>query len=49
VRWPPAWKLDNVSKSSVAGDSPDSNDVSTEAEESPLLEAVMGKRLVKAD
>jgi hypothetical protein len=27
--------------------SPDSNDVSTEAEQSPLLEAVASKRLVK--
>jgi hypothetical protein len=28
---------------------PDSNDVSTEAEESPLLKSVTGKQLVKAD
>jgi hypothetical protein len=28
--------------------SPDSNDVSTEAEESPLLRSVSGKRLLKA-
>jgi hypothetical protein len=28
---------------------PDSNDVSTEAEESPLLRSVTGKRLAKAD
>jgi hypothetical protein len=33
--------------SSVVGYSPDSNDVSTEAEESPLLRAVTRKRLVK--
>jgi hypothetical protein len=33
--------------SSVAVYSPDSNDVSTEAEESPLLEAVARERLVK--
>jgi hypothetical protein len=31
----------------VVGYSPDSNDVSTEAEESPLLEAVTRKRLLK--
>jgi hypothetical protein len=35
--------------SSVVGYSPDSNDVSTEAKESPLLGTVTRKRLVKAD
>jgi hypothetical protein len=35
--------------SSVVGYSPDSNDVNTEAEESPLLKSVARKRLVKAD
>jgi hypothetical protein len=35
------------SKSSVVGYSPDSNDVSTEDEESPLLEAVTRERLMK--
>jgi hypothetical protein len=33
-------------ESSVAGYSPDSNDVSTKAEESPLLRSVTRKRLV---
>jgi hypothetical protein len=33
--------------SSVAGYSPNGNDVSTEAEESPLLRAVTKQRLVK--
>jgi hypothetical protein len=33
--------------SSVVGYSPDSNDVSTETEEFPLLISVTGKRLVK--
>jgi hypothetical protein len=33
----------------VAGYSPDSNDVSTEAEESQLLRPVTGKRLMKAE
>jgi hypothetical protein len=37
-----------VDKISVAGYSPDSNDVSTEAEESPLLEAVARERLLEA-
>jgi hypothetical protein len=37
------------SNSAVVGYSPDNNDVSTEAEESPLLRSVTGKRLVKAD
>jgi hypothetical protein len=32
--------------SSVVGYSPDNNDVSTEAEESPLLEAVVRERLM---
>jgi hypothetical protein len=36
-----------VDKSSVAGYSPESNDVSTETEESPLLEAAAAERLVK--
>jgi hypothetical protein len=36
-----------VEKSSVAGYSPDSNDVSAGAEESPLLEAVARERLLK--
>jgi hypothetical protein len=40
VRWPPAWELVNWSKSSVVGYSPDSNDVSTVAEESALLRSV---------
>jgi hypothetical protein len=35
------------SNSSVVGYSPDSNDVSIEAEESQLLRSVIGKRLVK--
>jgi hypothetical protein len=48
VRWPPAWKLVNWSNSAVVGYSPDSNDVSTEAEKSRLLRSVTGKRLVKA-
>jgi hypothetical protein len=34
--------------SAVVGYSPDGNDVSTEAEESPLLRAVTKQRLVKA-
>jgi hypothetical protein len=46
VRWPPAWVLVNCSSSAVAGHSPDSNDVSTEAEGSPLLRSDSGKRLV---
>jgi hypothetical protein len=48
VRWPPAWELVNWSNSVVVG-YPGSNDVSTEAEESPLLRSVTGKRLVKAN
>jgi hypothetical protein len=40
-------KVESVS--SLVGYSPDSNDVSTEAEESPLLRSVTRKRLVKAD
>jgi hypothetical protein len=48
VRRPPAWKLVNWS-STIMEYSPDSNDVSTEAEESPLLRSVNGNRLVKAD
>jgi hypothetical protein len=39
----------NWNKNSVVGYSPDSNDVSIEAEESPFLRFVTGKRLVKAD
>jgi hypothetical protein len=39
----------NLSKSSAVGYSLDSNDVSTEADESPFLRSVTGKRLVKAD
>jgi hypothetical protein len=35
-----------VDKNSVAGYSPDSNDVARETEESPLLEAVAGERLL---
>jgi hypothetical protein len=34
-------------ESSVKGYSPDSNDVSTEAEESPILETVAMERLLK--
>jgi hypothetical protein len=37
------------SKSTVVGYSPDSNDVSSEAVQSPLLKSVTRKRLVKAD
>jgi hypothetical protein len=47
VRGPTAWKLVNWSKSSVLGYALDSNDVSTETEESPLLEVVSRKRLVE--
>jgi hypothetical protein len=36
-----------VAKSSVEGYSPDSNNVSTETEESPLLEAVTRERLLE--
>jgi hypothetical protein len=49
VRWPPAWMLVIWSMGSVAEYSPDSTDVSTETEESPLLRSVTGKRLVEAD
>jgi hypothetical protein len=49
VRRPPAWELFNWSNGAVVGYSPDSNDVSTEAEEFPLLRSVTGKRLVTAD
>jgi hypothetical protein len=35
--------------SSVVGYLPDSNDVNTEAKESPLLRSVIGKRIIKAD
>jgi hypothetical protein len=47
VRWPPAWELVNWSNSAIVGYSPDSNDVTTEAEEFSLLMSVTGKRLVK--
>jgi hypothetical protein len=40
------WRYNWVDSSGV-GYSPDSNDVSTEAEESPLLRAVTKQRLVK--
>jgi hypothetical protein len=40
------WRYNSV-ESLVMGYSPDSNDVSTETEESPLLEAVARERLVK--
>jgi hypothetical protein len=43
-----SWSKESVD-SSVVGYSPNSNDVSTEAEESPLLRPVTRKRLVKAD
>jgi hypothetical protein len=49
VRWQLAWELVNWSNSVVVGYSPVSSDVSTEAEESPLLRSVTGERLVKAD
>jgi hypothetical protein len=48
VRWPPAWELVIWSNISVVGYSPDYSDVSTEAEESPLLRPVIEKRLVEA-
>jgi hypothetical protein len=41
------WRYNSVD-SSVLGYSQDSNDVSTEAEKSPLLRAVTKQRLVKA-
>jgi hypothetical protein len=47
VRWPPASKLVNWNECSVVGYSPDSNGVSTVAEESPLLRAVTKQRLGK--
>jgi hypothetical protein len=40
------WRYDEI-ESSVVEYSPDSNNVSTEAEESPLLRAVAKQRLVK--
>jgi hypothetical protein len=40
------WRYNSVD-SSVVGYSPDSNDVSTEADESPLLRAVTKQRLLK--
>jgi hypothetical protein len=43
VRWSPAGGLVNSSNSTVVGYSPDSNDVRTETEESPLLETVTKK------
>jgi hypothetical protein len=49
VRWPPAWELVNWSNRAVMRYSPDINDVSAEAEDSPLLRSVTGKRLMKAD
>jgi hypothetical protein len=49
VRWSPAQELVNWSRSSFVGYSPDSNDVSTEAEESPWLRSFTRERLVKAD
>jgi hypothetical protein len=42
------WRCSSVD-SSVGGYSPDSNGVTTEALESPLLRSVTRKRLVKAD
>jgi hypothetical protein len=47
VRWPPAWELVNWSNGSVVGYLPDSNDMSTEAEESPLLRSITRKQLVE--
>jgi hypothetical protein len=41
--------LVNRSNSSVVGYLPDSNEVSTKVEESPLLRSFTGKRLVEAD
>jgi hypothetical protein len=49
VRWPLAWELVNWNNSSVVGHSPDSNDVITEVEDSPLLRSITSKQLVKAD
>jgi hypothetical protein len=46
---PRSYLEDNWHYSSVAGYSPDSNNVSTEAGESSLLRFVTRKRLVKAD
>jgi hypothetical protein len=42
------WRYSSVD-SSVVGYSPDSYDVSTEAEEPPLLETVARERLVKIE
>jgi hypothetical protein len=59
VKWPPAWDPASCQRnsakeaekrwrcSSVVGYSPDSKDVSTEAEESSLLRDVARKRLVE--
>jgi hypothetical protein len=51
---PVSWELSSASEaekkwrySSVVGYSPDSNDVNTEVEESPMLRAVTKQRLVK--
>jgi hypothetical protein len=46
VRWSPACEIVNWCDCSVVGYSSDSNDAGTEAEESPLLGYVTGKRLV---
>jgi hypothetical protein len=43
VRWPPAWELVNYSNSAVMGYLVDSNDMNTEAEESPYFRSVTGK------
>jgi hypothetical protein len=43
------YKQDSWSSESVAGYSPDYNNVSTKAEESPSLRSVTRKRIVKAD
>jgi hypothetical protein len=43
-----AWELVNWNSSAVVEYSPDSNDVSTEAEELLLLEAVTRKLLLEA-
>jgi hypothetical protein len=49
VRWPPAWELVNWRKSSEPwSNSWRANEVSAEAEESTLLEAVTRKRLVES-
>jgi hypothetical protein len=42
-------EVSHLSNSSVLGFSPESNDVSTEAEESLLLRSVTGKGLVAAE